>query len=76
MKRTLILLGCTAIVVAGCAGETKEQKHELGCAAGTVTGAVVGGLVGSMFGGGFGTTVTTTAGAGLGAVAGEKLTCG
>ncbi len=54
MRRTLILFGSAAIIVAACANETKEQKHEVGCVAGTVTGAVVGGLVGSMFGGGFG----------------------
>ena len=76
MRRTLILFGSAAMIVAACANETNEQKHEVGCAAGTVTGAVVGGLVGSMFGGGFGRTVTTTAGAGLGAIAGEKLACG
>lgn len=77
MKRLMVLLGCAAIVVvAACANETPEQKHEAGCLAGTVTGAVVGGLVGNMFGGGVGKSVMTAVGAGAGTVAGEKLACG
>ncbi len=76
MKRIALLLGGVAFLVSACANETPEQKHEVGCVAGTVTGAVVGGLVGSVFGAGVGNTVTTAAGASLGTYAGEKLACG
>ena len=41
-------------MLSACANETPEQKHELGCAAGTLTGAVLGGLAGSLVGGGVG----------------------
>lgn len=73
--RALLLLGSVALLAA-CANETPEQKHELGCAAGTLTGAVLGGLAGSLIGGGIGQTVAISAGAGLGTAAGAKLTCG
>lgn len=73
--RALLLLGSVALLGA-CASETPEQKHELGCAAGTLTGAVLGGLAGSLIGGGVGQTVAISAGAGLGTAVGAKLTCG
>lgn len=59
-------LAGAALLVAGCAG-TPEEKHELGCAAGTLTGAVIGGLAGSAFGKGGGRHLMTAAGAGAGA---------
>ena len=76
MNRALGLIAGAAILVAACANETPEQKHEVGCVAGTLTGAVLGGLAGSMIGGGTGNVLATTAGAGLGTYAGERLACG
>ena len=61
---------------SACASETPEQKHEVGCMAGTLTGAVIGGLVGSLIGGGTGKVIATAAGAGVGTVAGNRLACG
>lgn len=75
MKKTLLLMTGGAMLLGACAAETPEQKHEVGCVAGTMTGAVVGGLAGSLLGGGVGNTLTTAAGAGLGAYAGQKLAC-
>lgn len=76
VKRVALMLGGVAVALAACASETPEQKHEVGCMAGTVTGAVLGGLAGSLIGGGVGNTIATAAGAGLGTVAGNKLACG
>lgn len=76
VKLTLGVVAGVAILLAACAGETSTQKHELGCAAGTVTGAVIGGLAGSLIGAGTGNVLATTAGAAAGTVAGERLTCG
>jgi outer membrane lipoprotein SlyB len=76
VKLTLGALAGAAIVLAACSNETPTQKHELGCAAGTVTGAVLGGLAGSLIGAGTGNVLATTAGAAAGTVAGERLTCG
>jgi outer membrane lipoprotein SlyB len=70
----MLLAGAT-LVLSACASETPEQKHELGCAAGTLTGAVLGGLAGSLVGGGVGTTIATAAGAGVGTAVGAKQTC-
>ena len=72
--RALFLLGSSALLVA-CASETPQQKHELGCAAGTLTGALVGGLAGSLIGGGTGKVIATAVGAAGGGLAGNKLTC-
>lgn len=69
-------MGATVLAISACANETTEQKHEVGCVAGTLTGAVVGGLAGSLFGAGTGNVLATTAGAGLGTYAGERLACG
>lgn len=67
MKRTAYAaLAGVALLVSACAG-TPEEKHELGCAAGTLTGAVLGGLAGSAFGSGGGNTAMTAIGAGAGA---------
>jgi outer membrane lipoprotein SlyB len=74
--RLSILLAGAVLVFAACANETPEQKHEVGCVAGTLTGAVVGGLAGNLFGAGAGNVLATTAGASLGTVAGERLACG
>jgi uncharacterized protein YcfJ len=74
MGRALLLLGSVALLGA-CANETPQQKHELGCAAGTVTGALIGGLAGSLIGGGAGKTIATAVGAAGGGFAGNKLTC-
>ena len=76
MGRGLLLLGVAVFALGACAGETSEQKHEVGCVAGTLTGAVIGGLLGSTIGAGTGNVLATTAGAGLGTVAGERLACG
>ncbi|MFQ8432467.1 hypothetical protein [Amaricoccus sp. W119] len=63
------------LLLAGCGGTTTpEQKHELGCAAGTLTGALIGGLAGHAFGGGKGQDFMTAAGAGIGAGVGT-LAC-
>ncbi len=75
MRKTLLLMAGGAMLLGACAGETPEQKHEVGCVAGTMTGAVVGGLAGSLLGGGVGNTLMTAAGAGLGTYAGQKLAC-
>ncbi len=76
MRRGLLLLGATVLVLGACASETSAQKHEVGCVAGTLTGAVIGGLLGSTIGAGTGNVLATTAGAGLGTYAGERLACG
>lgn len=76
MGRGLLLLGAAVIAISACASETPEQKHEVGCVAGTLTGAVLGGLLGSTIGAGTGNVLATTAGAGLGTAAGERLACG
>lgn len=76
MGRTLLLATSAIFVISACANETPEQKHEVGCVAGTLTGALVGGLVGSTIGAGTGNVLATTAGAGLGTYAGERLACG
>ncbi len=75
MRRFTILVAGGTLLLSACASETPEQKHELGCAAGTLTGAVIGGLAGSLIGGGVGNTIAISAGAGLGTAAGAKLTC-
>jgi outer membrane lipoprotein SlyB len=74
--RASLLLAGAVFVFAACANETAEQKHEVGCVAGTLAGAVVGGLLGSTIGAGTGNVLATTAGAGLGTAAGERLACG
>lgn len=76
MGRALLLLGGVVFALAACANETTQQKHEVGCVAGTLTGAVLGGLIGSTIGAGTGNVLATTAGAGLGTYAGERLACG
>ena len=75
MGRMALIFGSAAIALAACANETPEQKHEVGCMAGTLTGAVLGGLAGSLIGGGTGQTIATAAGAGVGTVAGNRLSC-
>jgi uncharacterized protein YcfJ len=74
--RFSILLAGAVLVFAACANETPEQKHEVGCVAGTLTGAVLGGLTGNLFGGGTGKALMTAVGAGVGTAAGEHLACG
>ena len=76
MGRGLLLLGAAVLAISACANETPEQKHEVGCVAGTLTGAVLGGLLGSTIGAGTGNILATTAGAGIGTAAGERLACG
>jgi uncharacterized protein YcfJ len=75
VRRVILLLGGVALALSACANETPEQKHEVGCMAGTMTGAVLGGLAGSLIGGGTGRTLATAAGAGLGTFAGNRLSC-
>ncbi len=76
MGRATLLLAGAVLVFAACANETPEQKHEVGCVAGTLVGAVAGGLLGSTIGAGTGNVLATTAGAAAGTVAGERLACG
>ncbi len=78
LKPGLALLAGASIALAACApgGPSPEQKHEMGCVAGTVSGAVLGGLAGSLIGAGTGQLVATGAGAAIGGVAGSRLTCG
>lgn len=74
--RPAIILLATALAVGGCASSlTSEQKHELGCAAGTISGAVIGGAAGSLVGAGTGQLIATSAGAATGAFVGSRLTC-
>jgi len=75
VRRVILVLGGAAIALSACASETPEQKHEVGCMAGTLTGAVLGGLAGSLIGGGTGRTIATAAGAGVGTFAGNRLAC-
>ena len=75
MRRMVLLLGGAAIALGACANETPEQKHEVGCMAGTLSGAVLGGLAGSLVGGGAGRTLATAVGAGVGTAAGNRLSC-
>jgi outer membrane lipoprotein SlyB len=76
MKPAIALAAGALVALSACASPTPEQKHEMGCAAGTVTGAVLGGLAGSLIGAGTGQIIATGAGASIGAMAGNKLTCG
>ncbi|MBP7003476.1 glycine zipper 2TM domain-containing protein [Amaricoccus sp.] len=69
-------LAGAAIALSACADMTPEQKHEMGCVAGTASGAVLGGLAGSLIGGGTGQLIATGAGAAIGGFAGNRLTCG
>lgn len=74
--RAIFLIGGLLVSLGGCANQTTQQRHEVGCLAGTVTGAVVGGLAGSLFGGGTGNLIMTAAGASAGTYAGNRLACG
>lgn len=64
-----------ALALSACANMTPEQKHEMGCVAGTASGAVLGALAGSLVGGGTGQIIATGAGSVIGGFAGNKLTC-
>jgi uncharacterized protein YcfJ len=75
VRRVILIFAGAAIGLSACATETPEQKHEVGCMAGTLTGAVLGGLAGSLIGGGTGRTLATAAGAGVGTFAGNRLAC-
>jgi outer membrane lipoprotein SlyB len=75
LGRITLLVGGAALVLAACASQTPEQKHEVGCMAGTLTGAVLGGLAGNLVGAGSGRRLATAAGAGLGTFAGNRLAC-
>ncbi len=76
LKPALILLAAAGLALGGCAGSlSSEQKHELGCAAGTISGAVIGGAAGTLVGAGTGQLIATSAGAAAGAFAGSRLTC-
>lgn len=77
MSRTTIIAVLAGVaLLAACASETKAQKHEVGCVAGTLTGAVLGGVLGSAIGGGTGQVIATTIGTVGGGVAGHSLACG
>lgn len=58
-----------AVAVAGCAGQTQDEKRLTGQVVGGATGAALG----SLFGGGTGKIAATGAGAVLGAIAGGKV---
>lgn len=75
MRAAIVLLASGAMILGACANQTPEQKHEVGCMAGTLTGAVLGGLAGSLIGGGAGRTLATSAGAGVGTAVGANLAC-
>ena len=75
MGRSVLLAAAAALTLGACADQTPEQKHEVGCMAGTLTGAVLGGLAGSLIGGGSGKTLATAVGAGVGTMAGNRLSC-
>lgn len=77
LRTAFVAMAGAALLLAGCGGTTTtpEQKHELGCAAGTLTGALIGGLAGHAFGSGKGQDFMTAAGAGAGAGLGA-LACG
>lgn len=75
MRRVVLLMSGAMLALGACANETPEQKHEVGCMAGTLTGAVIGGLAGSMIGAGTGQVLATSAGAGLGTAVGNRLSC-
>jgi osmotically inducible lipoprotein OsmB len=49
-----ILLGCTALALAGC----QSERQNAGTATGVVAGALVGGPVGAVVGGAVGATAT------------------
>lgn len=72
----ILVLTVAGFALAGCANETPEQKHEVGCIAGSLTGAVAGGMVGSLIGGGTGKVIATTVGTLGGAAVGNSLSCG
>ncbi len=75
LKPALILIA-TGLALGGCANSlTTEQRHELGCVAGTVSGAVIGGALGTTIGAGTGQMIATSAGAASGAFVGSRLTC-
>lgn len=76
VRPAFVLMAGAAVALAACAAPTPEQKHEMGCAAGTVSGAVLGGLAGSLIGAGTGQTIAIGAGAAIGGAAGSRLTCG
>jgi uncharacterized protein YcfJ len=65
----LVAAFAAVAVLAGCAGQTQDQKRLTG----QVVGGVAGAAVGSAFGGGTGRVVATGAGAVLGAIAGGEL---
>lgn len=75
MRAAIVLLASGAMILGACASESPEQKHEVGCMAGTLTGAVLGGLAGSLLGGGTGKVLATSAGAGLGTAVGANVAC-
>lgn len=76
-RSAVLALAIAGVGLSACApgGPTPQQKHELGCASGTVTGAVLGGLAGSLIGGGVGQAIATSAGAAVGGMVGNRLTC-
>jgi len=76
MKRAATLLVAAGLALGGCASSLPpDQKHELGCAAGTISGAVIGGAAGTLVGAGTGQLIATSAGAASGAFIGSRLTC-
>ena len=80
IKRRIVVLASTALLLAGCQSSTdpqvKARNQEFGCMAGTVGGAIIGGLVGSTIGAGSGNVLAIGAGIGAGGYVGNRLTCG
>lgn len=80
IKRRILVVSATAILLAGCQSspnpEVQARNAEFGCMAGTVGGAIVGGLIGSTIGGGTGAVLATAAGIGGGGYLGNRLACG
>ena len=76
IRPAILAIAAGGLVLAACTGNiTPEQKHEMGCIAGTVSGAVAGAALGSLIGAGTGNVIATGTGAVAGGLAGNRLTC-
>lgn len=69
MKKSLTLLGATALVVASISGCANWQNSDTG----TVLGGVAGGALGSQIGSGTGSTIATVVGTLAGAALGNRV---
>lgn len=69
MKKSLTLLGATALLVTSISGCANWQNSDTG----TVLGGVAGGALGSQIGSGTGSTIATVVGTLAGAALGNKV---